>query len=726
MCGRADEFSGAGLAGGRVLAGRYQLEELLGRGGMGEVWAAVDARIARRVAVKVLPSGGGDPQGLLREARTAGALSHPGIVTVHDLGREPDGTVFVVMELVAGRDLARVLHEDGMPAVRDAVEWSAQCADALAAAHDAGIVHRDLKPANVLLTPQGTIKVVDFGIARYTAAATRSSRIVGTPAYIAPERFSGESGDGRVDLYALGCMLYELICGRPPFTAPDPMALMYAHLRQEPVPLGVHRADLPPGVAELAAQLLAKDPGLRPASAHEVWRRLRALPLDEVPSRRPGRAAAACAATLPGHAGDAAAAAGSGADGSGAAQGARPAAGLEPTRTVADPDDARWDDFAPVGEPARRRGLSRRSAVLLGLGAAAAAGTAAATYPWGAGAADSDAPPTKWEFVTGGGVAAAPVADGSVVYVASDDGNLYAVHAASGSRRWVHRTGGDEISRPTTSGEIAYVRSGKVDGSGSGALHAVDASTGAALWSYPVSAVGGAPTVADGVCYVGGGLEPPGQGSTGYIARFHAVDARGGRELWTFAAAGAFYGRPTVVDGVVYTGCMDGNVYAIDAATGSRRWAFRTGGAVRTAVVVTEGTVYAASYDTNVYAIDAAAGTQRWAYSAGAPADSPALEGDVLVVGGENVVHAVNRSTGTPRWTFAAPDLVGAPALAHGRVHIGCGDGRLYGIEMTRGTLSWSFRTHGAVYAAPAVTQDAAYVASLDKKLYALDFTPRY
>ncbi|NUS54153.1 MAG: serine/threonine protein kinase, partial [Streptomycetaceae bacterium] len=301
-----DELSGASVAGGRVLAGRYRFEELLGRGGMGEVWAAVDARIARRVAVKVMPSGGGDPQGLLREARTAGALSHPGIVTVHDLGREPDGTVFVVMELVAGRDLARVLREVGRLDVRDAVDWSAQCADALAAAHDAGIVHRDLKPANVLLTPHGTVKVVDFGIARYAAATTRSSQVVGTPAYIAPERFSGQSGDGRVDLYALGCMLYELICGQPPFTAPHPMALMFAHLRQEPVPLDDLRADLPPGVAELTAQLLAKDPAQRPASAHEVHRRLRALPLDRASAPQPGRASAPPDAPPPGHGSEAA------------------------------------------------------------------------------------------------------------------------------------------------------------------------------------------------------------------------------------------------------------------------------------------------------------------------------------------------------------------------------------------------------------------------------------
>lgn len=714
-----DELSGASVAGGRVLAGRYQFEELLGRGGMGEVWAAVDARIGRRVAVKVMPSGGGDPQGLLREARTAGALSHPGIVTVHDLGREPDGTVFVVMELVAGRDLARVLREVGRLDVRDAVDWSAQCADALAAAHDAGIVHRDLKPANVLLTPHGTVKVVDFGIARYAAATTRSSQVVGTPAYIAPERFSGRSGDGRVDLYALGCMLYELICGQPPFTAPDPMALMFAHLRQEPVPLGVLRADLPPGVAELTAQLLAKDPAQRPASAHEVHRRLRALPLDRAPVPRPGRASAPADAPPPRHGAEAATAVDSL-----VAHGSRPLAAPETTDTVADPGDARWESFGPRDVPERRRGLSRRSAVLLALGGVAATGTAIATYPWGdAGAADPDAPPKKWEFATGGGNPTAPVTDEGVVYVASDDGGLYAIDAASGARHWVYQLGGDELSRPTTSEGIAYVRGGT---RASSALHAVDAARGTALWSYPVKPHGGDPTVADGVCYVGGGAEPTGEGTTGYLGRFHAVDARTGQERWTFDAAHAFYARPTVVDGVAYIGCVDGTVYAIDTATGRQRWAFKTGSAVRTRVVVADGMVYAASYDTNVYAVDAASGTQRWAYNTGAPADFPALESGILVVGSGKLVHAVNSSTGTRRWTFAARDTVGAPTLAHGSVHIGCGDGRLYAIDMTQGFKSWTFKTRDSVVAAPAVTQDAVYIASLDKKLYALDLTPRY
>ncbi|WTW98986.1 PQQ-binding-like beta-propeller repeat protein [Streptomycetaceae bacterium NBC_01309] len=485
---------------------------------------------------------------------------------------------------------------------------------------------------------------------------------------------------------------------------------------------------LPPGRAELVAELLAKDPRHRPASAHEVHRRLRALSLDESPAP-PGSPSAPPDRTQVSGRGAGAATTVNSLE----APATWPIEAPGPAGPVTGGGDSAWDEFAPQDpdsgpDPGRRRGLSRRSAVLLALGAATAAGTAIATYPWGAGAADDSAPPKKWEFATDGDISVAPVPDGGMVYVASNDGNLYAVDAASGARRWVHRTGGDLMSRPTTSNGIAYVLSGRIaDDSAPDALHAVDAASGTPLWSRPVALYGGSPAVVDGVCYVGGGAELPTAGRTGYVGRFHAFDARTGEERWTFdAAAGGFYARPTVVDGVAYIGCVDGNVYAIDTATGRQRWAFRTGGAVHAAVVVADATVYAASQDTNVYAIDAATGEQRWDYNTGGPADSPAVEGGLLVVGSEENVHAINRTTGTRRWTFAAEDAVGSPTLANGLVLIGCHDGRLYGINVGIGNKSWTFKTRDAVIAAPAVTRDTIYVTSRDKRLYALDLNTNY
>ncbi|WP_331769254.1 serine/threonine protein kinase (plasmid) [Embleya sp. NBC_00888] len=304
-------LSGRGLVAVRVLAGRYELVAFVGRGGMGEVWEGRDRVIERRVAVKLVPHDRNETSGaelFLREARTAGTLNHPGVVTVHDFGRDTtDGSLFLVMEFVDGRDLASVLREDGPPPVAGAVEWAAQAAAALARAHDAGIVHRDLKPANLMLTADGRVKVLDFGIARFMEASNKSSRIMGTWAYMAPERFDEHAADARSDLYSLGCVLNELLTGEPPFDATGPVSMMNAHLRREPVPPGDTRDGVPRELDDLVLELLAKDPERRPATAVEAHDRLRGMGRipsgattlttrpprrTQLPDRRPPRARA--------------------------------------------------------------------------------------------------------------------------------------------------------------------------------------------------------------------------------------------------------------------------------------------------------------------------------------------------------------------------------------------------------------------------------------------------
>ncbi|MFG2873738.1 WD40 repeat domain-containing serine/threonine protein kinase [Streptomyces sp. NPDC048337] len=265
----------------RVLAGRYELVRFVGRGGMGEVWEGRDRVIERRVAVKLLPHATGDASGadlFLREARTAGALNDPGVVTVFDLGQdEADGSLFLVMELLEGRDLATVLREQGLPQIEAAVGWGVQAAAALARAHEAGVVHRDLKPSNLMLTTGGQVKILDFGIARFMESTTRSSAVMGTLAYMAPERFDGQSGDARSDLYSFGCVLSELLTGHPPFDATGPVGFMNAHVGRAPMPPSQTRPGVPAELDDLVAALLAKRPDDRPAAAAEVHDRLRVV-----------------------------------------------------------------------------------------------------------------------------------------------------------------------------------------------------------------------------------------------------------------------------------------------------------------------------------------------------------------------------------------------------------------------------------------------------------------
>ncbi|MEU8465610.1 serine/threonine-protein kinase [Streptomyces sp. NPDC029003] len=254
---------------GTVLAGRYELAELVGVGGMGEVWRGRDLSLDRDVAVKVIPRPGEDKLALrLRaEARAAARLSDPHLVAVHDVGESPvDGqsVVFLVMEFVDGRPLGA---QSGPSAVEDVVRWGMQICAGLQAAHAAGIVHRDIKPGNILLTARGQIKICDFGIARQSGARglTTTGSVIETPAYMAPEQAQGRH-DPRTDLYALGCVLYELLTGETPFTGTG-WDVLAQHANQPPVPVRTHRPEVAGALDRLVLRLLSKDPADRPPSA---------------------------------------------------------------------------------------------------------------------------------------------------------------------------------------------------------------------------------------------------------------------------------------------------------------------------------------------------------------------------------------------------------------------------------------------------------------------------
>lgn len=273
------------MRGGLELAGRYRLEEPLGRGGMGEVWRGVDLRLRRPVAVKILPlTMAADPAAVARfrrEAEIAATLNHPGITTVFDIDEHQYGDehlLFLVMELMQGRDLQRTLgeHPGGMPVGR-VKDLAVQVLDAMSAAHGRGIVHRDLKPANLFLLESGRVKVCDFGIARLADATkiTATGGSAGTPMYMAPEQIQGRTVDQRTDLYAFGCVLYEMLTGAPWVdTGAGLAAILYQHLEQVPAPPRSLRADIPEHLNALVLELLAKRPDDRPHDATAVIARL--------------------------------------------------------------------------------------------------------------------------------------------------------------------------------------------------------------------------------------------------------------------------------------------------------------------------------------------------------------------------------------------------------------------------------------------------------------------
>jgi serine/threonine protein kinase len=277
----------------RVLAGRYELEVPLGRGGSGEVWRGRDMATHRPVAIKIVELSMIDDPGLLaetigrfrREATVVSGLRHPNIVGALDAGRIAN-QLFMIMELAPGISLASMMDERGARGmglfpVPSVLRIAEEVCSGLAAAHDAGVVHRDIKPSNLMVTPQLGVKIIDFGIARLLAdnspRLTLPARTVGTLAYMSPEQAQGLDVDGRADLYSLGCVLYQLLSGRPPFFSTMPGALLMMQVMDRATPLNVARPDLPAGLSELVSDLMEKEPAARPANAAEVIRRIAAI-----------------------------------------------------------------------------------------------------------------------------------------------------------------------------------------------------------------------------------------------------------------------------------------------------------------------------------------------------------------------------------------------------------------------------------------------------------------
>jgi serine/threonine protein kinase len=261
---------------GRLLGDRYRLTGRIAGGGMGEVWRAKDTVLGRDVAVKILRREyADDPTFLARfrnEARHTAGLSHAGIAAVYDFGEgspEEGGSPYLVMEFVPGEPLSALLSREGSLPAERTLDIVGQTALGLQAAHEAGVIHRDVKPGNILVTPTGTVKVTDFGIARAANAVplTQTGAIMGTAFYISPEQASGRPVTPASDIYSLGIVAYECLTGRRPFDGDTPVSVALAQVSQEPPALP---DDVPPPVHDLVMQLLAKDPAQRPASAGKL------------------------------------------------------------------------------------------------------------------------------------------------------------------------------------------------------------------------------------------------------------------------------------------------------------------------------------------------------------------------------------------------------------------------------------------------------------------------
>jgi eukaryotic-like serine/threonine-protein kinase len=248
-----------------LIAGRYRLDTLLGRGGMSEVWCATDLELGRRVALKLLAPNE-DNERFEREARAFAALAHPNVTQLYDYG-ESDGRPFMVLEYLGGGSLEELLRTHGVLEDGETRRISTELAAGLAHAHARGVVHRDLKPSNVLFDDEGRAKLADFGIARMAAGEgtlTEAGTVLGTAAYISPEQASGLPATPASDVYSFGVLLYRMLTGRLPFESDDPLTLVVQHRDEQPPPVEALRPDAPADLAALTEASLAKDPAVRP------------------------------------------------------------------------------------------------------------------------------------------------------------------------------------------------------------------------------------------------------------------------------------------------------------------------------------------------------------------------------------------------------------------------------------------------------------------------------
>jgi hypothetical protein len=259
---------------GQVLAQRYRVQRLLGKGGMGAVYLADDEVLGELVALKVISSAFATDEVAMiarfrREAAAARKVSSPSVIRIHDIGEARPGLLYLSMEYFAGRTLSEVITQRGVVPLKDVQDFIVQIGTGLEAAHQAGVIHRDLKPSNILVGERGMVKIIDFGLATTAMAdgLTATGAILGTPHYMAPEQVRGKQVDVRTDVYAFGALAYHLVCGRPPFSGDNPIAIGYAHLSEPVVPPHQLRRDVSPSLSAAIVAALAKAPEYRPPSA---------------------------------------------------------------------------------------------------------------------------------------------------------------------------------------------------------------------------------------------------------------------------------------------------------------------------------------------------------------------------------------------------------------------------------------------------------------------------
>lgn len=666
-----------------ILQGRYDVEEVLGVGGMSVVYKARDLRfstVVRYCAIKEMPDNSPDPRtGQLRlanferEASLLATLSHPGIPKIYDFF-SAQGRVYLVLEHINGRDLESQLQTRGAAMQEEEVaNWALQICDVLEYLHGhepQPIIFRDMKPSNIIVNPDGKVTLIDFGIAKVFQSDKRGT-MIGTEGYAPPEQYRGLA-EPRGDIYALGATMHHLLTNADPRTQ-TPFTFNERPIRQ-----------FNPRVSEYIESIILRcveyDMGRRWPSATALRQSLMQSSMfdPKIKKRQSGPLyhedmPLADGAFVP-------KLSGSQAEGS-TAQMATPAADPNPAPSPA----ASGILSTPMPTPVRQ------SPSL----AAAQVGAEGAQV--------------LWTFTADDEVRASPMINHDVVYFGSYDTNLYALNAKSGDFLWKAPTKAGICSTAAMAGDLVVV------GSEDNYVYGFDARRGSTVWTYRTgAAVRSSPKVYKDLLYFGSDDQ-----------NIYCLQADTGQVSWKYRTWNFVRSSAAIAKGLIFIGSSDGNLYALDMLNGTLKWKLHTLGAIISTPLVVGNMVIVGSMDNYIYAVDADTGFRSWQHECQRSVSaSPAVIGERVMVGSaDGILYALDAHSGRLIWRYdAGSQITSSPRVSpvSDSVYFGTAGNYVVSLDAISGEQKWRYRTRGPVVSSPSIEDGIVYVGSLDRKMYAL------
>lgn len=661
------------LAAGTILEGRYQIQRVIGRGGMSTVYAARDLRfgqVERITAVKEMVDEDPDPGtralrlvNFERESALLATIAHAAVPKIYDYFSQ-SGLVYLVIEYIDGSDLERGLMSRGRPyQEQDVIRWSLEISSVLKMLHNFEpdpIIFRDLKPSNIMLRSSGQIALIDFGIARMFQGRQRGT-MIGTEGYAPPEQYRGIA-DARGDIYALGATLHHLI------TNSDPRQEAPFTFHERPV------RTLNPEVSEefaaIVSKMVAYHPDQRFQTIEEVIEET-----EELLYRRQRRETELL-----------------GRPAAPADSDARPAPNDEEPPQLDGPQTTVFTgpvESATVTSPGfQRRRASRKRR------------PRRRADPY-----EDIEDRIAWQVKTGDEVRGTARWDGKRVTIGSYDRYLYAIDPSDGSTAWKFPTGNGVVARPVAAGELYIV------GSEDGSIYGIDAESGALRWSCRTGrAVRSSAALVDNVAYVGSD-----DGSV------YALEPATGDIVWRSRLWGAVRSSPAVDGDAVIVGADDGYLYCLDRSSGKTVWREPCGGPVRSIPAVRNGRAYVSSWYGIVTSFNIENGRRNWQQSFDADiASSPTIQGNSLIIGvTDGALLGLDIKTGAQSWVARFANQITSTALAGNSLcYVGTIDGDCLAVNIENGEMAWKHRLGGPIVSSPVVAGDVLVVGSIDGNVY--------